>query len=285
MENKLRVVLFVSRNKDNKHLNNYTQRKKSFLTKKSVEELEESFMDFVNKGLNGEMSRMYLSVNSRDEKSVKRELMHELFDNNVDLVKMESKLASLASKSRCAAEKKWMFDFDSEDKNLLNNFVSELEVLTELKPAVYKIPNGYAVVVERGFDPRELLSKYPFVELKRDDMLCVKWVKKQECKPYRDDKIEIVKNIITNQETLKKERSNLLEKINLIKDDPSLNAKVGWEIRLIQREIKNDELKIPILNELDILKFLLEKEELMLNNYKNYNNYLDEIIVKSLEKK
>lgn len=122
------------------------------------------------------------------------------------------------------------------------------------------------------------MGKYPFVELKRDDMLCVKWVKKQECKPYRDDKIEIIKNIIINQETLKKERSNLLEKINLIKDDPSLNAKVGWEIRLIQREIKNDELKIPILNELDILKFLLEKEELMLNNYKNYNNYLNELI-------
>ena len=60
MENKLRVVLFVSRNKDNKHLPNYTQRKKSFVTKKSVEELEETFMDFVNKGLAGELSRLYL---------------------------------------------------------------------------------------------------------------------------------------------------------------------------------------------------------------------------------
>ena len=43
---------------------------------------------------------------------------------------------------------------------------------------VYKTPNGYAVVVERGFDSRDLLSKYPFVELKRDDMLCVKWTEK-----------------------------------------------------------------------------------------------------------
>ena len=102
-------------------------------------------------------------------------------------------------------------------------------------------------------------------------------------KPYIDDKVEIIKDIIINQETLKKERLNLLEKINLIKDDPNLNVKVGWEIRLIQREIKNNELKIPISNELDIFKFLLEKEELILNNYKNYNNYLDEIIVKSLK--
>lgn len=99
-------------------------------------------------------------------------------------------------------------------------------------------------------------------------------------KSYRDEKLKIIKDIITNQETLKKERLNLLEKINLIKDDPDLNAKVGWEIRLIQREVKNDELKIPISNELDIFKSLLEKEELVLNNYKNYNNYLDELIKK-----
>ena len=238
MENKLRVVLFVSRNKDNKHLPNYTQRKKSFLSNKTVEELEETFMNFVNKGLNGEMSRMYLSVNPRDEKSIKRELMHELFDNNVELVKMESKLASLASKSRCATEKKWMFDFDSEDNEVLMQFISEVTSIINETPEVHKTPNGYAVIVNKGFDPRELLSKYPFVELKRDDMLCVKWVKKQEYKPYRDDKVEIIKDIITNQETLKKERLSLLEKINLIKDDPNLNAKVGWEIRLIQKEIK-----------------------------------------------
>lgn len=141
--------------------------------------MEETFIDFVNKGLDGEMSRMYVSVNTRDEDKVKRELMHELFDNNVDLVKMESKLASLAAKSKCASEKKWMFDFDSEDKSLLNEFVKELEVLSEkLKPVVYKTPNGYAVVVERGFDSRDLLNRYPFVELKRDDMLCVKWIEK-----------------------------------------------------------------------------------------------------------
>lgn len=159
MENKLRVVLFVSRNKDNKHLHNYTQRKKSFLSNKTVEELESKFKSFVKEGLYGEFCRMYVSVNRRDEDKVRKALMHEMLDNEVDLTKLDSKLASLAAKKNCTAEKKWMFDFDSEDNNLLNEF-----------------------------------------------------------------------------------------------------------------------------NELDILKFLLKKEELMLNNYKNYNNYLDEIIVKSLEK-
>jgi hypothetical protein len=179
MENLLKVVLFVSRNKDNKDLPNYTQRKKSFVTKDSLEKLEEDFNDFVNKGLSGEMSRMYVSVNTRDEEKVKRELMHELFDDNVELTKLQSKLASLAAKAKCAAEKKWMFDFDSEDDVLLNSFVSELEVLTESEPEVHKTPNGYAVVVERGFDTRNLLVGYPFVELKRDDMLCYKWMRKE----------------------------------------------------------------------------------------------------------
>lgn len=179
MENLLKVVLFVSRNKDNKDLPNYTQRKKSFVTKDSLEKLGEDFNNFVNKGLPWELSRMYVSVNARDEEKVKRELMHELFDNNVELTKLQSKLASLAAKSKCAAEKKWMFDFDSEDKDLLNNFVSELEYLTELEPEVHKTPNGYAVVVSRGFDTRDLLSRYEFVELKRDDMLCLKWLRKE----------------------------------------------------------------------------------------------------------
>lgn len=179
MENLLRVVLFVSRNKDNKDLPNYAQRKKSFVTKDSLEKLEEDFNNFVNKGFLGELSRMYVSVNARDEEKVKRELMHELFDNNVELTKLQSKLASLAARSKCAAEKKWMFDFDSEDKDLLNNFVSELEVLTRSEPTVHKTPNGYAVVVERGFDTRDLLSRYTFVELKRDDMLCLKWMRKE----------------------------------------------------------------------------------------------------------
>lgn len=179
MENLLRVVLFVSRNKDNKDLPNYVQRKKSFVTKKSNEELENSFAKFVKEGLSGELSRMYVSVNSRSESKVRRELMHELVNDNVDLTKLDSKVTSLASKLRCANERKWLFDFDSEDRTLLNNFVSELEVLTESKPTVHKTPNGYAVVVSRGFDTRNLLVGYPFVELKRDDMLCYKWMRKE----------------------------------------------------------------------------------------------------------
>lgn len=107
---------------------------------------------------------------------------------------------------------------------------------------------------------------------------------REEYKTYRDNKAEIIKDIITNQETLKKERLNLLEKINLIKDDPDLNEKVGFQIRLIQREIKNDKLNISISDELDIFKFLIKEEELILNKYKNFNNYLNEIVVKSLKK-
>ena len=47
------------------------------------------------------------------------------------------------------------------------------------KATKYKTPNGYAVILEHGFDTRELLSKWKDVELKRDDMLCIAW----NCRP------------------------------------------------------------------------------------------------------
>lgn len=62
---KLNVVLFVSRNKDNKHLETFKERKVSFVTTKDFEEIKSQFQVFVNDGQVGEFSRMYVSVNPR----------------------------------------------------------------------------------------------------------------------------------------------------------------------------------------------------------------------------
>ena len=62
---KLNVVLFVSRNKDNRHLETFKERKVSFVTIKDFEDIKSQFQDFVNKGQVGEFSRMYVSVNPR----------------------------------------------------------------------------------------------------------------------------------------------------------------------------------------------------------------------------
>lgn len=52
----MRTVLFRSRNKDNKSVPGFTERYKSFLTRKTPEELHGAFEDFVEKGLGGETS-------------------------------------------------------------------------------------------------------------------------------------------------------------------------------------------------------------------------------------
>lgn len=62
---KLNVVLFVSRNKDNKNLETFKERKVSFVTTKGFEEIKSQFQVFVNDGQVGEFSRMYVSINPR----------------------------------------------------------------------------------------------------------------------------------------------------------------------------------------------------------------------------
>ena len=175
----IKVCLFVSRNKDNKYVENFVERRKAFVTTKTKDELAEEFDNFVNHGVEGEMCRMYLSVNTRDNTKVYKELLHFLIDNpDFNLAHIQSKIAGIAAKKECALEKKWMFDFDCEDKDKLYEFLSDLRVFCSSSSSrtVYKTPNGYAIIVSQGFDTRELLEKYKdIVTLKRDDLLCVAW--------------------------------------------------------------------------------------------------------------
>ena len=58
---KYHTVLFKSRNKDNKHLEGFKERSKTFLSDKSFEELTEKFKQFAEEGVSGELSRFYRS--------------------------------------------------------------------------------------------------------------------------------------------------------------------------------------------------------------------------------
>lgn len=174
----IRVCLFVSRNKDNKYVENFVERRKSFITTKTKEELAEEFDNFVSHGIEGEMCRMYLSVNARDNTKIHKELLHFLIDNpDFNLAHIQSKIAGIAAKKECALEKKWMFDFDCEDN------VEEFEkaIITFVNPIITRLerrktPNGYAIIVDHGFDTRNLMEYWgDIVTLKRDDLLCVAW--------------------------------------------------------------------------------------------------------------
>lgn len=173
----IHVVLFVSRNKDNLSVPDFKERRKSFITHKKIEDLEEEFEDFVSHGVDDEMCRMYYSVNARDPKKIYTQLMHFLFDNpEFNLCSIAPKLAGIAAQKECKLEKKWMFDFDSKDD--INWFLADLHSYTDGKvtPKLYPTPHGYAVIVDNGFDARELMEDWgDIVTLKRDDLLCVDW--------------------------------------------------------------------------------------------------------------
>ena len=68
----LYVYLMRSRNKDNKNIPNFKERKRVILEYKENEcDIIQKFYDFAEKGIDGEMSRLYRSVNSRNEDKVR----------------------------------------------------------------------------------------------------------------------------------------------------------------------------------------------------------------------
>lgn len=183
-EGTLRVVLFISRNKDNKGVESFKERRECFVTHRDFYDdvIERKFDAFAAGGQNGEQSRMYISVNARDEKKVRKALLHELIDKeDFSLSNIEALVASIAARKENALEKKWMFDFDYDDVDKLNEFIKDVHAIDKaVCTQAHKTPHGYAVVTSRGFDTRELAKKWPDVTLKRDDLLCVAWQTKTE---------------------------------------------------------------------------------------------------------
>lgn len=178
----MRGVVFKSRKKDN-IIFDFEPRKKSFLSDKSVDELMDSFLDFANQGVRGELSRFYININERDNAKIITALEHYLLDHpDFLLTKLKQKSVSLAMKPENAKTHKWLFDYDSTGH--LSEFKHDLMnvgfTADEIK--IYKTVHNYSVVVDHGFDCRELLKKYPKCELKRDGLLCVAWAKRKNDK-------------------------------------------------------------------------------------------------------
>lgn len=195
-ETPINVVLFVSRNKDNKDIENFKERRNAFVTTRDKHDfrLIEDFNAFVRKGQPNEMCRMYFSVNPRSNEKTQKALLHQLIDEQYNMATMPQRIAAIAAKKENAADSKhlkWLFDFDPVDgenlNELVNAFVDDINHYhnntrtknNEKRPPInidgYKTPNGYAIIVDQRFDTRELLQKWTNVELKRDDLLCAKW--------------------------------------------------------------------------------------------------------------
>lgn len=178
------AVMFISRNKDNRNLEGFRERRLSFLSTRvnDKEYMARKFKSFVNDGIDGEKSRMYISVNSRNVYKSKKELLHYLIENmeTYNLAALDGIAMKVAMKHEMAAEKKRLFDFDINDEAKVNEFVNDLydRGATEETVDVHKTPNGYAVVIERGVDLRGLVDTMPNAKLKdKKDKGPWKWSK------------------------------------------------------------------------------------------------------------
>lgn len=166
----LYVYMFRSRNKDNAHLSNFHERCKTILAYAEDEaKVRRDFERFAAEGIPGEKTRLYRSVNRRDENKIREELIIRLIKDKPSMTKLNTTLTSVAMQSNSRAESKWLFDFDIDSPLTVLQFYNDLPV----DGTIYKTPNGYAVVVEHGFDTRELMKKWENydITLKRDELL------------------------------------------------------------------------------------------------------------------
>lgn len=174
----LRVHLFIARNKDNRHIDGFKQRKIAFIEYDSNRnKIDNKFYEFVNAGfVDGELCRHYMSVNARDSEKVRQAVMHRLIDK-ADVRDLNRIVVSEAMKSICSIENKWLFDFDSNDTGELLAF---LDNLRRCRPGniikTTSTPHGFAIVAKYGFDVRKIDERWnDTVELKRDGMLLIDW--------------------------------------------------------------------------------------------------------------
>lgn len=191
-------VLFMSRNKDNKDVKGFKPRTQSFLISNFNEIYEhrfhQKFLNFRDEGVLGELSRCYISFNLRDASKARKGLLIDLIeDDNVSLTHIESRIVSIAMKAGMNKTKRWLFDVDTLDDDKANAFLKDLESYgykrvnmhnffmsdgSELLYYQHSTINGYAVLVNRGFDTREILKgREDWIGLKRDTLLLIDWDK------------------------------------------------------------------------------------------------------------
>ena len=160
----LYVYLICSRNKDNKDIPNFKERAKTILEyKENEEKVFDEFYRFAADGVPGEHTRLYRSVNSRNEEKIREELIIRLLRDKPSMTKLNNTLASVAQQVGNRDESKWLFNFDVDDESLIEQFINDVNYAsyTPLRYIEkYKTPHGYAIVVPHGFDTRKLMEKW-----------------------------------------------------------------------------------------------------------------------------
>jgi hypothetical protein len=201
-DDELYGVLFISRNKDNKDVQNFKPRRMAFtindFEKIYERKFQNEFLAFRDSGVQGEFVRAYITVNSRDVDKTRKALICAMVnDEDVSLSHIQAKVCALSMEKGMNTTKRWMFDVDTKDYEFVKQFIHELEEdygflkadtlddFMKSDPTIEGMyfkqvsPNGYAILVNKGFDTRNILKdREDVVTLKRDDMIIIDWDRK-----------------------------------------------------------------------------------------------------------
>lgn len=183
MNKNYRAVVMCSRHKDNKDIEGFKPRNRSFLVEETADMgrmLTKEFLSFVSKGKKEEMSRMYMSINRRDLSRARNKLIAHLAltDNWKNL---DAALVGKAMEKDCDLDKRWLLDVDTKDSKEVEKVVNILKkTFAAGECSVGPTPNGLFIVAPRGFDTRELLEECPFIENKKDGSRLVMWTRNNE---------------------------------------------------------------------------------------------------------
>ena len=179
----LYVYLMRSRNKDNKYISNFKGRVETILEyKENEDKIIEKFKNFAAKGVPGEQTRLYRSVNSRNEEKIREEFIIRLLRDKPSMTQLNRTLASVALQVQNRNESKWLFDFDVDDDKLAEDFKKDIKRFAYDNSGIFfynyeieahKTPHGYAIIAPHSFDTRELMEKWKDydITLKKDDLL------------------------------------------------------------------------------------------------------------------
>ena len=173
----LYVYLIRSRNKDNKDIPNFKERAKTILEyNENEDKVIEAFKNFAAKGVPGEQTRLYRSVNSRNEEKIREELIIRLLRDKPSMTQLNRTLASVAQQVLNRGESKWLFDFDVDNYFFKTEFINDIvKVLNIAEDNIesFNTPHGYAIIVPHGFDTRELMENWKDydITLKKDELL------------------------------------------------------------------------------------------------------------------
>lgn len=178
----LYVYLMRSRNKDNKDIPNFKGRVETILEYKENEnKVLEAFKKFVAEGVPGEQTRLYRSVNSRNEEKIREEFIIHLLRDKPSMIQLNRTLTSVALQTQNHDGRKWLFDFDVDDDKLVKDFKKDIKRFAydsgvffyNYEIETHKTPHGYAIIVSHGFDTRKLMERWKDydITLKKDGLL------------------------------------------------------------------------------------------------------------------